>query len=276
MKSKQKAPWYIDATWQNLVRKQLPNIGNVDSPRGQASVIVRGSRLSVDANAVINELNVAPKGNYDVRVRKAGNVIDINRLNYKGVVGDLTGSGQIELATKRRPLTWQIDARTNGLLLKQYRSDLPLERISGRISARGRLLNISKNRVKGQRHIISFNNTNLQAQLDASQDGRAIGITGGGDASVDIIDGALSVFDARFDGQVDTADVPSGRLSIDAAGTPKMISFRKLNYAGEAGSVQAKARLIYVTILAGTSQGALISSIWVTSYRTIRRFSLVI
>ena len=41
-KSKQAAPLYIDATWQNLVRKQLPNIGNVDSPSGKASVIVRG------------------------------------------------------------------------------------------------------------------------------------------------------------------------------------------------------------------------------------------
>ncbi len=238
-KSKQAAPWYIDATWQNLVRRQLPNIGNVDSPSGKASVIVRGPRLSVDANAVINELNVAPKGNYDVRVRKAGDVIDINRLNYKGVVGDLSGTGQIQLASKKRPLTWQIDARTNGLLPKQYRSDLPLERLTGRISARGRMLNITKNRVKGQRHIINFNNTDLQAQLDATQKDRAIGITGSGDASVDIIGGELSVFDARFDGQVDTADVPKGRLSIDAAGTPKLISIRKLNYNGEAGAVKA-------------------------------------
>ena len=237
-KSKQAAPWYIDATWQNLVRRQLPNIGNVDSPSGKANVIVRGSRLSVDANAVINELNVAPKGNYDVRVRKAGDVIDINRLNYKGVVGDLSGTGQIQLANKKRPLTWQIDARTNGLLPKQYRSDLPLERLTGRISARGRMLNITKNRVKGQRHIINFNNTDLQAQLDATQDGRTIGITGSGDASVDIIGGELSVFDARFDGQVDTADVPKGQLSIDAAGTPKLISIRKLNYNGEAGAVK--------------------------------------
>jgi len=242
-KSTQAAPLYIDANWQNLVRRDVPNIGNIDSPRGQATVIVRGSRLSINANAFINELNAAPKGNYDVRVRKAGNVVDINRLDYKGIVGDLTGSGQIQLATKQRPLTWQIDARTSGLLPKQYRSDLPLERITGRISARGRMLNISKNRIKGQRHIISFNNTDLQAQLDASQDGRAIGIIGSGDASVDLIDGALSVFDARFDGQVDTADVPNGRLSIDAAGTPKMISFRKLNYAGEAGSVQAKGAI---------------------------------
>ncbi|WP_201529103.1 translocation/assembly module TamB domain-containing protein [Psychrobacter frigidicola] len=240
VKSKQKAPWYVDATWQNIVRKQLPNIGNVDSPRGQASVIVRGSRLSVDANALINELNVAPKGNYDVKVRKVGNVIDLNRLNYKGIVGDLTGSGQVQLATKKRPLTWQLDARTKGLLPKQYRSNLPLERIAGRLSARGRMLNISKNRVKGQRHIITFNNANLQAQLDASQDSRAIGVTGSGDASVDIIGGELSVFDARFDGNIDTKDVPKGRLSIDAAGTPKLISIRKLNYAGEAGAVKAK------------------------------------
>ncbi|NRD69271.1 translocation/assembly module TamB domain-containing protein [Psychrobacter okhotskensis] len=239
-KVKQVAPWYIDATWQNLIRRNVPNIGNIDSPSGQADVIVRGSTLSVDANAVINELNAAPKGNYDVRVRKAGNVIDINRLKYNGIIGDLSGTGQIQLATKKRPLTWQIDARTNGLLPKKYRSDLPLERLTGSISASGRLVNISKSGVKGQRHIINLNNTDLQAQLDATQDGRAIGITGGGDAKVDIVGGELSMFDARFDGQVDTADVPKGRLSINAAGTPRLISIRKLNYKGEAGAVNAK------------------------------------
>ncbi|MDN5560549.1 MAG: translocation/assembly module TamB domain-containing protein [Psychrobacter sp.] len=239
-KSTQVAPWYIDAKWQNLIRRDVPNIGNIDSPRGQADVIIRGSRLSVDANAVINELNAAPKGNYDVRVRKAGDVIDINRLNYKGVVGDLSGTGQIQLANKKRPLTWQIDARTNGLLPKQYRSDLPLERLTGSVSARGRLLAITKGGVSGQRHVITLNNTDLQAQLDATQDGRAIGITGAGDAKIDIVGGELSMFDARFNGQVDTADVPKGRLSIDAAGTPKFISIRKLNYNGEAGEVNAK------------------------------------
>ncbi|WP_313205839.1 translocation/assembly module TamB domain-containing protein [Psychrobacter faecalis] len=237
--SKQVTPWYIDAKWQNLVRRNLPNIGNVDSPSGQANVIIRGSNLSVDGKAVINELNAAPKGNYDVRVRKAGDVININRLNYKGIVGDLSGTGQIQLASKKHPLTWQIDARTNGLLPKKYRSDLPLERLTGHINARGRMLNISKNRVKGQRHIISFTNTDLKANLDASQDSRAIGITGSGDASVDIIGGELSVFDARFDGHIDSADVPKGSLSIDAAGTPKLIRIRKLNYNGEAGAVKA-------------------------------------
>lgn len=239
-KSKQVAPWYIDANWKNLTRRNVPNIGNIDSPSGQADVIVRGSTLSVDANAVINELNAAPKGNYDLRIRKAGDVIDINRLNYNGIVGDLSGTGQIQLANKQRPLTWQIDASTKGLLPKKYRSDLPLERLTGSISARGRLLNITKNGISGQRHVITLNNTDMQAQLDATQADRAIGITGAGDASVDIIGGELSVFDARFDGRIDTADVPQGRLSIDAAGTPKLISIRKLNYKGEAGAVDAK------------------------------------
>ena len=242
-KSKQVAPWYIDAKWQNLKRTKVPNIGNIDSPYGQADVTVRGSRLSVDANALINELNVAPKGNYDVRVRKVGDVIDINRLNYKGIVGDLFGSGQIKLASKRQPLTWQLDARTTGLLPKQYRKDLPLERLTGQINARGRMLAISKNRTKGQRHIISFNDTDLQVKLDASQEGRGIGVTGNGDASIDMIGGELSVFDARFDGQVDTADVPKGNFSINAAGTPKFINVRKLDYAGEAGALKASGAI---------------------------------
>ena len=119
-------------------------------------MIVRGSYLSQSMPMpVINELNAAPKGNYDVRLRKAGDVIDINRLNYDGIVGDLSGTGQIRLAGKNRPLTWQIDAATKGLLPKEYRSDLPLERLRGRVSARGRLLNITKNGVSGQRHMRS-------------------------------------------------------------------------------------------------------------------------
>ncbi len=243
LKSNQEAPWYVDAQWQNLTRRDVPNIGNIDSPRGQAKVMVRGARLSVDANALINELNAAPKGNYDVSMRKVDEIININSLNYDGVVGDLSGNGQIQLATQQRPLTWQIDARTNGLLPKEYRSDLPLERLTGQISARGRMVDISKNRTPGQRHIISISNTDLQAQLDASQDDRAIAIKGDGGVQVDMIDGELSVFDARFEGQVDTKDVPDGSLSINVAGTPKQISIRKLDYAGEAGAAKVKGAI---------------------------------
>lgn len=242
-KSTEAAPWYVDAQWENLIRRDIPNIGNIDSPSGQVDVIARGSRLSIDADAAINELNAAPQGSYDLAVRKVGDVIDINRLNYAGIVGDLSGTGRIQLASQNSPLTWQIDASTNELLPKQYRSDLPLERLVGNISARGRMLNITKGDLSGQRHIITLNNTDLQAALDETQDGRNIGLTGAGDASVDMVGGELSMFDVRFDGQVDTADVPKGRLSIDAAGTPRLISIRKVNYNGEAGAVNAKGAI---------------------------------
>lgn len=239
-KSAQSAPWYIDTTWQQLIRHNLPNIGEVDSPSGRASVIVRGGKLSIDAHADINKLNAAPKGIYNVRAQKSGETITINHLDYNGIAGNLSGNGSIILAHNRKPLSWQIDAQTKGLLPKKYNADLPLERLSGRISARGRMIDITKGGVKGQRHIFSFSNTDLSAVLDASQNARAIKITGSGDANVDIVGGNLSVFDARFNGHVDTKDVPKGRLIIDAAGTPKLISVRKLNYAVEAGAVQAK------------------------------------
>ena len=53
-KSKQITPWYIDAKWQNLLRRNVPNIGNINSPSGQANVIMRGSNLSVDGKVVIS------------------------------------------------------------------------------------------------------------------------------------------------------------------------------------------------------------------------------
>lgn len=239
-KSKQAPPWYIDANWQQLIRHNLPNIGEVDSPSGRASVIINGSKLTVDAHATINKLNAAPKGVYDVRAQKSGDNIAISHLDYNGVVGNLSGSGNLVLATKQKPLSWQIDATTKGLLPKKYNASLPLERLSGRISARGQMVDISKGGVKGQRHIFSFTNTDLSADLDASLKARVVRITGNGDASVDMVGGNLDKFDARFDGHVDTKDVPKGRLIIDANGTPKLINIKNVNYLGEAGAVQAK------------------------------------
>lgn len=243
VKSNQSAPLYIDATWRNYIRRDVPTIGNINSPAGSAKVTLQGSRLSADVNATVNELNAAPQGDYDVRIQKVGDRIDINRLRYNGGLGDLTGTGQIVLATNRRPLTWQIDAQTTGLRPKQYRSDLPVEQLVGTVRASGTMLDIQKNGIKGQRHNFVINSANLKANLDDSQDSRQIAVVGRGDGSVDIVGGELSVFDVRFDGDVDTQGVPKGRFTVDAAGTSQVISFRKLAYAGEAGALDVKGAL---------------------------------
>ncbi|MGE6393885.1 hypothetical protein ACQKCX_12310, partial [Psychrobacter pacificensis] len=52
------------------------------------------SNLSVDANAIINELNAAPKGNYDVRLRKAG---DHRPLFYLGLIREIIAECHLHL-----------------------------------------------------------------------------------------------------------------------------------------------------------------------------------
>lgn len=250
-KSKQSPPWYIDANWVQLVRRDVPKVGNIISPKGKAHVLVQGGRLSVDADANITELSIAPEGFYDVKMRKSGDTIDLPKVDYKGIVGDLTGTGQIQLAAKNRPLTWQINATSNELLPKNYRQDLPIERLQGNIIANGRLIDINQvvtrknkngrpvsTRTAGQRHDITINAADLQIRLDASQDSRDIRVVGEGDGQIDLISGQVTDFDARFDGQVNTRDVPTGDLSVDAYGSAKHVYLRRLRYGGEAGRME--------------------------------------
>lgn len=250
-KSKQSPPWYINANWKSLIRKDVPKIGNIISPSGKANVIVRNGRVSVDANADILELNIAPEGRYDVKMRKNSDIIDLPSIDYKGIIGDLRGSGKIQLAGKNRPLTWQVNATTNELLPKKYRQNLPVERLEGNIVANGRLLDISqvvtrknkrgrtiRTRTPGQRHYIDIASSDLKIRLDASQDNRDIAIKGKGDAKLDLISGEIQDFDARFNGQINTKDLPAGDLALDAHGTPKHIFLRQLRYGGEAGKMK--------------------------------------
>lgn len=251
-KSKQSQPWYIDASWKSLIRKDIPKVGNLISPNGKAKVILQNGRVTVDADADILELNIAPEGHYNVKMRKNGDIINLPSIDYQGIIGDLRGSGQIHLAGKNRPLTWQVNATTNELLPKKYRQDLPLERLQGNIVANGRLVDISqlmtrkdkrgrtiKTRTPGQRHYITITSSDLKLRLDESQANRDIGVTGKGDAKIDLISGQVTDFDARFEGRVNTKDLPAGDLSVDAHGTPKHIFLRHLRYGGEAGKMNA-------------------------------------
>ncbi|MDO5768188.1 MAG: translocation/assembly module TamB domain-containing protein [Psychrobacter sp.] len=254
-KSKQQAPWYINASWKSLVRYDIPKVGTIISPDGRANVIVQNGRLSVDADANITELNAAPKGFYDIKMNKNGDIINLTKVNYKGIIGDLTGTGQIHLAGKNRPLTWQINATTNELLPQAYKQSLPVQRLQGNINASGRLVDITQvitttkngkkvqSRQTGQRHYVTIASTDLQIKLDASQDNRDVRVTGAGDAKIDLIAGNITDFDARFDGQVKTKDVPTGDISVDAHGTPNHVFVRKLRYGGEAGKMNVAGEI---------------------------------
>ena len=49
-------------------RKNVPQVGDIDSPSGVANVMLRDEKLWVTADAQINKLNVAPAGDYKVKL----------------------------------------------------------------------------------------------------------------------------------------------------------------------------------------------------------------
>lgn len=258
-KSKQAAPWYIDARWQQLRRQQVPDIGSIDSPFGNAKVIVRGNRLNVSADARVQELNAAPKGDYQVKLQKVGDRIDLNQVNYKGVVGDLSATGQLTLATAQQPLKWQVNASSKQLLPQAYDGSLPVQRLSGFINASGSMRNVtrsharSRSRISGQQHDIRIVDSDLVAVIDSdiayrssstsTHSGQTVAITGSGDAKLDVINGQLSHFDARFNGNLGAEQLPAGQIKLDVYGTPKYITARQLLYDGEAGLLNARGSL---------------------------------
>ena len=69
-------PYTIDANWQQLIRHNLPSIGELNSPNGKAHVIFSRQTASDPAvykpksMPISQKLNQAPSGNYQVDVNK--------------------------------------------------------------------------------------------------------------------------------------------------------------------------------------------------------------
>lgn len=244
---RQSAPWYIDATWRDLYRQNVPQLDQIDSPYGTAQVQLRDDLLWVDADAKINKLSVAPEGNYRVRMNKVKDKINLRNINYDGVMGDLNGSGSIILAGENTPLSWDIDAKTSGLKPQVFSEDVPVTNIVGDLKASGKMLDITRPHngklVKGQRHVFNISATNLattlSAKVDDSSENRRVVVVGSGNGVVDLVDGSLQAFTIKADGQLDTQGIPKGSFGVEAGGTPKIIKVKSLSHTGGAGDIRA-------------------------------------
>ena len=253
------APWYVDASWQNLRRKGVPDVGEIDSPSGMANVMLRDDRLWVTADAEIIKLNVAPAGDYKVKLNKYNNKIALQNLNYDGVMGNLAGNGNILLATNKSPLTWDIDAKTKGLKPQAFSDTIPVTRLVGDIKASGKMIDITRRLngkvVKGQRHAFTIKSSDLSSTLTAqvtstdpktgksTSENRRVDVVGYGDGVVDILNGSLQNFDARFNGKLATQGVPKGNFIVDANGTTENINIKNFSHKGEAGDITASGNV---------------------------------
>lgn len=162
-------PWQIDAKWQNLIRENLPDIGKLNSPSGTAAIVVGDGNTQLDIQANLQTLSVAPSGDYQAKVAiKNNQLIDLTDFSYQGILGDLSGKGQIALAKNKSPLSWQFDVKTKQLKPNAYfdtPNKTPIESLSGQLTAKGQM-----SEQKGQTtHKITLNHSDLTAVLTGKQ-----------------------------------------------------------------------------------------------------------
>lgn len=252
-----KPPYHITTNWQQLIRRDLPNVGDLNSPSGNAVVTYQGntlangdnSRLQVDGHATIVKLNIAPRGDYQVKLDKVGKKITLNQVDYQGVAGDLTGSGVIGLASKNQPLTWQINAKTNCLNAHDIVDNIPFNNLHGNIIANGTMQDLRQSQgVAVKRHTVNISQIDMQGDLlGADNSKKQVSIAGAGNAVVDLLNNKLNHITAKFDGNLTAPKLPAGQLKLDIAGTPKQLQINQFSHQfvsnGETSGINAKGKV---------------------------------
>lgn len=243
-----KAPLVAQINWQNLQRDKLPNVGVLNSPAGQADIILNHQQLSITAKADINALNQAPKGNYTVKSH-IDNVnhprrIDINQLNYQGVAGQLQATGAIKLPASpnkhKQPITWQLEGNTTGFKPQAIYLQSPVSQVSGNLVASGSVLN--------NHYGVTLNRVDLLGDMPSRQ----VQLTGTGELQLELSPVQSTAtqsnktgltFAGQFNGKFNTQGVPGGDLVVDVSGSPEQIHINQLHHTGDAGMLDATGKL---------------------------------
>lgn len=232
-------PLYVAARWNNLSRT-LAGVGQINSVAGQAQVKYLPKHTVIDAQTQLAKSALLPEGAYQAKVVLAGAQIDIPKLMYRGVAGSLGGAAHLQLASKQHPLKWHAALQTVGLKPRQIIASLPVETLTGRLQAKGES--------RPTQQTIWISQTALDGVLasDQPKTARRVELQGAGQAVLLMHTGkqsGLKGFDARFDGRLNTAGVPGGRLNAHVNGTPKLINIKKFEHQGDAGQIQASGQV---------------------------------
>ncbi len=251
-------PYHINANWQHVIRHNLPNVGELNSPTGKATAIYQAiknkdgntiaNKLHVEGTANFVKLNAAPQGDYQVNLDRVGNDLDIHQLHYQGKAGDLSGNGKITLATKTKPLTWQIDAKTNRLDAHNILDSIPFMGLKGNVIANGILQHIRTNGVTLQRHQVHISHIDMLGDmLGTNNSKKHVTITGTGDTTIDLLNRKLNHIAAKFDGNLSAPQLPAGKLKLDIVCTPKYLQINQLSHQfvnhGNTSGINAKGSI---------------------------------
>lgn len=248
----EKTPYHINANWQKYIRQNVPNIGNINSPSGRANIVYQPAKtanqadtLDINAKATINELNIAPQGDYQATVKKVGDKIDINAFDYQGVAGALTGTGSLTLAHGNQPLNWQINAKTQDFNAKKVIDSVPLSALTGNMVATGVMKNLSKTQVQHQIDIKQIDMTGDMLATDKANkpSKKRLNLTGNGNALINLTGSEINHLTAKFDGSLDVPDVPKGKFNFDVAGNLQQLTINQFNHQSDQGAISAKGKV---------------------------------
>ncbi|WP_114800072.1 translocation/assembly module TamB domain-containing protein [Moraxella canis] len=238
-----RAPWRIEATWANLIRHDVPQIGEIHSRSGQASVRLEEGRTYIDATADIIKLNAAPSGLYRVQANIEQNQrLYLTDFEYQGVMGELSGTGRVDFATAQRPLAWQLDLTANPVRPNAYfqtPDQTPFERISGRLIASGRLREVGDVSI----HDIKVDDSDLIALLN---DGKQVHLTGQGTSELRLQGGEIRHLKASFDGQLNQDILPQlarSSIGLDVEGSLNDLTITRALMINDSGKVSLAGRL---------------------------------
>ncbi|MFC0819653.1 translocation/assembly module TamB domain-containing protein [Moraxella marmotae] len=236
------APWQIKASWANLIRHQVPQIGEINSHSGQASIVLDSHHTTIDAKADITKLNAAPSGQYAIKaVLEQDKRLNLNDFYYQGVMGKLSGTGRLDFATAGKPPTWQVNLNADALRPNAYfdtPNKTPIESITGRIIATGRLRDERDLAV----HDIDISDSQLRTTLI---DGKTVHLLGKGSSNVRLKNGDIEHFVAKFDGSVEQNLLQLGKtdFGVDIAGNLDKLDIWRANLAGEFGKLSLTGKL---------------------------------
>lgn len=240
------APWQIQTSWQNLIRSDVPNLDRIDSPSGTANIRIEQGWTHIDAQAKIKALSAAPMGDYAAKIRlNQGEQVLIDAFDYHGVMGKLSGVGQVNLPNHGRPLAWQADLTAHNLMPNAYfpkPNATPIHNLTGRIHAAGTMRTDAK--MATDIHQIRLSDTDLSATLT---DGQNVAVAGVGDASIHLNGSDVRHFQVEFDGDVKQSLLPSlglAKVGLNASGNLAKIDVSKLTLATDAGTVAASGKLM--------------------------------
>lgn len=229
-------PMKMNVSWSDMNRA-MPYIGWLNSPKGQADIVLDGQKTSVNTNldVVKNPKGTLPTGQYLANILLNGNDLNIPEFKYITPQGGLVGDAKVLLPTEKRLLKWDANLQAKNFNPQTVAEAAPVDLLNGSFKANGY--------AEKDAQIIQLKAIDLTGKM--AQQKETIQLTGETTASILMNDekhgGGLRGYGVIYHGNLKSSQYPdaNGALNIKIAGTSDSIQVNQFQQEGTAGKILA-------------------------------------